>query len=89
MKAYRGQIRNEKGEIIFSRKGKFESKNKCLEALHKRVLFDIPTKESFLYNFSASFNSSISGISFEESPYNLGKYYTDISKLTFVVEKLN
>jgi len=28
MKKYRGQIINEKGEVIFSRKGNFENKDK-------------------------------------------------------------
>lgn len=82
MKRFRGQIRNEKDEVIFSKKGNFENREKCIEALRKRVLVDIPSKHSFIHNM-------IHGGSFEESPYYLGKRYTDISKLTFIVEELN
>jgi hypothetical protein len=90
MKKFRGQIRNEKGEVIFSRKGSFESKEKCIEALEKRVYeTDIPSKDSFLYNFASSLTNTMIGNSFETSPYCLSRYYKDISKLTFSAEELN
>jgi hypothetical protein len=90
MKKFRGQIRNEKGEVIFSRKGSFESKEKCIEVLEKRVYeTDIPSKDSFLYNFASSLTNTMIGNSFETSPYCLSRYYKDISKLTFSAEELN
>ena len=90
MKKFRGQIINEKGEVIFSRKGNFENKEKCIEALEKRVYeTDIPSKESFLYNFASSLTNTMIGNSFETSPYCLSRYYKDISKLVFSAEELN
>jgi len=79
---YRGEIKNEKGEVIFSRKSNFENKEKCIEALHQRVCVDIPDEYSLVHNM-------IHGGSFENSPYCLKRYYTDISKLTFHVVELN
>ena len=81
---------NEKGEVIFSRKGNFENKEKCIEALEKRVYeTDIPSKDSFLYNFASSLTNTMIGNSFETSPYCLSRYYKDISKLVFSAEELN
>jgi hypothetical protein len=55
MKKFRGQIRNEKGDVIFSRKGNFENKEKCIEALEKRVYeADIPSRDSLLYGLRFS-----------------------------------
>jgi hypothetical protein len=82
MKKFKGEIRNEKGEVIFSRKGNFENKELCFESLKERVLVDVPSKHSLVHNM-------IYGGSFENSPYFLGRYYNDISKLTFSVEELN
>ncbi len=79
---YRGEIKNEKGKVIFSRKGNFENREKCIKALQQRVCVDIPDEYSFVYN-------AIHGGSSENSPYCLKRYYTDISKLTFYVEELN
>ena len=79
---YRGEIKNQKGEVIFSRKGNFENKEKCIEALQQRVCIDIPNEYSFVHNM-------IHGGSFKNSPYCLKRYYTDISKLTFHAEELN
>lgn len=90
MKKFRGQIRNEKGDVIFSRKGNFENKEKCIEALEKRVYeADIPSRDSFLYNFASSLTNTMIGNSFETSPYCLSRHYKYISKLTFHVEELN
>lgn len=86
MKKYRGIIRNEKNEVIFSRTGRFETSEKCLECLQQRVIVDVPNHHSFVM----SFNNTIWGgkSSFEDTPYYLGKYYKDVSKLTFQVEEL-
>ena len=78
---YRGEIKNEKGKVIFSRKGNFENREECIKALQQRVCVDIPDEYSFVYN-------AIHGGSFENSPYCLKRYYTDISKLTFHVVEL-
>lgn len=82
MKKYKGEIINEKGKVIFSRKGNFETKEKCIETLKERVCIDIPSEYSLIYNMTY-------GDSFENSPYCLKRYYTDISKLTFNVVELN
>ena len=90
MKKYRGEIINEKGKVIFSRKGNFENEDRCIEALRKRVYeLDIPSRDSFLYNFASSLTNTMIGNSFETSPYCLERYYTDISKLTFNAKELN
>ena len=60
----------------------FENREKCIKALQQRVCVDIPDEYSFVYN-------AIHGGGFENSPYCLKRYYTDISKLTFHVEELN
>lgn len=87
MKTYRGIIRNEENKVIFSRKGNFETSEKCLECLKQRVLVDIPNHHSFVMSFSNTIWGGKSG--FEDTPYYLGKYYKDVSKLTFQVEELN
>lgn len=79
---YRGEIKNEKGEVIFSRKGNFENKEMCISALHEIVCVDVPSEHSLNHNM-------IYGDSFENSPYCLKRYYTDISRLTFHAYELN
>lgn len=81
MRKIRGQIINEKGEVIFSRKGNFENKQKCIEELKQKVCVDIPSEYSLVHNM-------LYGGGFEESPYCLKRYYTDITKLTFKVVEL-
>lgn len=77
----RGIIKNEVGQVIFSREGNFHDEQKCLESLHERVLIDEPTPESLIYNMAARH-----GGDFQSSPYCLRRHYKDISKLTFIVE---
>jgi hypothetical protein len=79
---YSCKIKNEKGQVIFSRKGNFKNKQEALSTLHKEVCVDVPSKYSLVYNM-------MYGGSFEDSPYCLKRYYTDISKLTFYVDELN
>lgn len=88
MKKYRGIIKNEENKVIFSRKGYFETSEKCLECLQQRVSVDIPNHHSFIMSF---LHYTIFGgkSGFEDTPYYLGKYYKDVSKLTFYVEELN
>lgn len=76
MKIYRGEIINEKGQVIFSRRGRFENEQKCIDALKQRVCVDIPDQHSLIYNI-------LNGGGFKDSPYYLGKCYNDITKLTF------
>jgi len=73
---YLGQIRNEQGKVIFSRKGKFDGKQSCISALKERVYNDIPIGESLIYNM-------IFGGDFSSSPYCLSRHYSNITKLTF------
>lgn len=73
---YRGEIKNEKGEVIFSRIGYFENKKACLDALRQRVSVDIPDEYSLVHNI-------IHGGSFEKSVFSLKRFYKNASKLTF------
>jgi hypothetical protein len=86
MKKYRGIIKNEENKVIFSRKGNFETADKCLEFLKQRVLIDIPSHHSFIMSFSHTIWGGESG--FENTPYYLGRYYKDVSKLEYQVEEL-
>ena len=78
---YKGEIKNEKNKVIFSRRGNFKNADECLEAMLQRVCVDIPTEQSLIHN-------QLHGGSFENSPYCLKRYYTDISLLTFHVTEL-
>ena len=40
----------EKGQVIFSRRGRFENEQKCIDALKQRVCVDIPDQHSLVYN---------------------------------------
>ena len=82
MPFFRGEIQNEEGEYIFSRRGKFDDAQKCLEALCKRVHVDAPSVDSLLHNMTY-------GGGFSDSPYCLKRHYRSISGLKFSVQEIN
>lgn len=78
MRKYRGIIKNEENKVIFSRAGKFENAEQCLETLYQVVNVDVPDQHSLVYNI-------LYGGEFEDSHHCLRRYYTDKSKLSFKV----
>jgi hypothetical protein len=85
MNWYRGTIKNEEGKAIFSKKGKFENKEKCLEALHQRVCIDGPTEFDIIIDYRNHLSSGL-GTTYSYKP--LKSFYKDISKLTFTIEQI-
>jgi hypothetical protein len=80
-KVFRGIIKNEKGEVIFNRRILSKNKKGVLSILNNRVCVDIPDDKSLIYNM-------VYGGDFQNSPYNLKRYYKDITKLKFIVKQI-
>ena len=79
---FRGEIYNEDGKCIFSRKARADNEEKALQMLHEKVCIDVPDERQLIEDMSF-----IRGVTPNYSQYGLKHYYKDITKLTFKITK--